>query len=47
MEREMEKEKNIFKMEKLNLMEIIYMGKEMEWELNIMTMEIYYMKENI
>ena len=43
----MEKEKNIFKMEKLNLMENIYMGKEMEQELNIMTMEIYYMKENI
>ena len=30
MEREIEKEKNIFKMEKLNLMENIYMGKEME-----------------
>ena len=30
MEIEMEKEKNFFEMEKLNLMENIYMGKEME-----------------
>ena len=47
MEKKMEKEKNIMKMEFLYMRENIRKGKKMEKGKNIMIMEIWYLMENM